>query len=94
MFVTNEIASITILVPTQRGNEIINQIIPFKVFREQQHYKAIPLISADERKLAGLPAELSFRFVGHRIIPEAEAYGANLDAIHRIAGELRMLRIV
>jgi len=94
MIVTNEIASITILVASKRGNETINQIIPFKVFRQQQHYKAIPLISAEERELIGLSAELSFRFVENRIIPEAKANEATLKAINNIAGELRMLRIV
>ena len=94
MPVTNEIASITILVPCQKGNEILNRIIPFKVFRQQQHYKAMPLITAEERKLTGLPAELSFRFIENRIIPEADANDANLNAINSIASELRMLRIV
>lgn len=94
MLVTNEIASITILVPYQKGNETVNQIIPFKVFRQQQYYKAIPLISAEERKMTGLSEELSFRFAEHRIIPEAETNEINLDAISNIASELRMLRIV
>jgi hypothetical protein len=94
MLVTNEIASITILVPYQRGNEIINQIIPFKVFRQQHRYKAIPLITTEERKLTGHPAELSFRFIEHRIIPEVETSEANLNAINNIASELKMLRIV
>lgn len=52
MLVTNEIASITISVPYQKGNEIVNQIVPFKVFKQQQHYRAIPLISAEERNIA------------------------------------------
>ena len=94
MLVTNEIASITILVPYQRGNEIINQIIPFKIFKNQQHYKAVPLISAEERKLAGLSAELSFRFMAHRIVPNADISDANLNAINNIVSELRILRIV
>jgi len=93
MLVTNEIASITILVPYQRGNETINQIIPFKVFREQQQFKAIPLINAEERELTGLSPELSFKFIENRIIPEAKANEATLRAINNIAGELRMLRI-
>jgi hypothetical protein len=94
MSVINEIASITILVPCRRGNEIINEIIPFKVFRQQQHYKAIPLISAEEREKTGLSSELSFRFIENRIVPEEKANDATLYAINNIAGELRMLRIV
>ena len=94
MLVTNEIVSITILVPHLRESEIINQIIPFKVFRQQQYYKAIPLITTKERKRTGLPAELSFKFIENRIIPEAEANEATLNVINNIASELRMLRIV
>lgn len=94
MLVTNEIASITISVPYQKGNEIVNQIVPFKVFKQQQHYRAIPLISAEERNIAGLSTELSFRFTENRIIPEADTNEANLNAINNIAGELRILRIV
>lgn len=94
MLVTNEIASITILVPYQKGNEIVNQIVPFKVFKQQQHYRAIPLISTEERNIAGLSTELSFRFTENRIIPEADTNEANLNAINNIAGELRILRIV
>lgn len=94
MLVTNEIASITILAPYQRGNEIISQIIPIKIFRKDQHYKAIPLISAEERKLTGLSEEFSFRFIGHRIIPEAKTSESDVNAINNIASELRMLRIV
>jgi hypothetical protein len=94
MVITNEIASITILVPYQKGNEIINQIIPFKVFKKQQQFKAIPLISDEERKMTGLSAEISFRFNENRIIPGAETNKISLDAINSIASELRMLRIV
>ena len=94
MLVTNEIASITILVPYRRGNEIINQIIPFKVFREHQRYKAIPLISTEERIITGLSEELSFRFIENKIIPDAEVNEANGNAMNNIANELRMLRIV
>ena len=94
MLVTSEIASITILVPYKKGDETVNQIIPFKVFRNEQRYKAIPLISNEERKLSGLSHELSFRFEENRIIPETETTEANMNAINNIARELRMLRIV
>lgn len=94
MIVTNEIASITILVPYQRGNETINQVIPFKIFRQQQCYKAIPLISPEERILTGLSEELSFKFMDYRILPETKANKETLEAINRIVRELKMLHIV
>ena len=94
MLVTSEIASITILVPYKKGNETINQIIPFKVFKQKDHYKAIPLIAAAERMITGLSAELSFQFKEYRIVAEAGLNEVNLNAINNIASELRMLRIV
>ena len=94
MLITNEIASITILLPFQKGKEVVNQIIPFKVFRQEKQYKAIPLITSEERKSAGLSDELSFTFKQNRIIAEPETNEASLMAINNIASELRLLRIV
>ena len=94
MIATTEIASITILAQYQDGAEMVNQIIPFKVFKQQQYYKAIPLITAAERNHSGLSAELSFKVVENRIVPAVETNEANLNAMNKIANELRMLRIV
>jgi hypothetical protein len=52
------------------------------------------MISAEERDLIGLSAELSFRFIENRIIPAAKASEATLKAINNIAGELKRQRIV
>lgn len=94
MFNSEEIASITVLVPYHRGNETTHQITPFKLYRQQQLFKAIPLISAEERKLTGLSAELSFRLAENKVISEGDTNEANLGAINRIASELMILRIL
>jgi hypothetical protein len=94
MLVSTEIASVTILVSYQKENEMINQIIPFKVFKQEDLYKAIPMISAEERKVMGISAELAFRLIDNRIIVGEEANNASLNAINKIASELRVLRIV
>lgn len=94
MTISNEIASITILVPYNKGDETINQIIPFKVYRDQQRFKAIPLITEEERILTGLPAEILFQFVNYTVIPAAETNEENLESINNIVRELKMLRIV
>lgn len=94
MLITNEIASITVLLPFQKGNELVNQIIPFKVFKQEEQYKAIPLLSAEERKSTGLSEELCFTFNQNRIVTKAETNAAGVNAINNIAGELRLLRIV
>jgi len=94
MLITNEIASITILLPFQQGNELVNQIIPFKIFKQEEQYKAIPLISSEERQNTGLSEELCFTFLKNRIVAEAETNAAGVNAINNIAGELRLLHIV
>ena len=94
MLITNEIASITILLPFQKGNELVNQIIPFKVFRQEEKYKAIPLISLEDRKDTGLSEELCFTLRQNRIVADAETNAAGINAINNIAGELRLLHIV
>lgn len=94
MFTSNEIASITILVPYHKGREIVNQIIPFKVFKDQQQYRAVPLISTEERQLTGLPEQMSFRFNDYKVLAAADTNEGNLEAINNIVRELRMLRIV
>lgn len=94
MLVTNEIASITILVPRQKNDAVVNQIIPFKIFKHHHDYKAVPLISGEERERTGLSAEISFRFIANRIIPGEKMNEVSLAAINNIASELRILRIV
>jgi hypothetical protein len=93
MLVTNEIASITILITYQKGGDIINQIVPFKVLREQHHYLAIPLITTEESRIFGLSERLSFKFIENRLITEAETKEGDLNAIYKIASELKTLRI-
>lgn len=94
MTISNEIASITILVPYHNGKETINQIIPFKVYEDQKFYKAIPLITIEERKLTGLPAEISFRLLNYKAIPTADTKTENINVIDNIVRELQMLRLV
>ena len=64
---SNEIASITVLVPHHIGTETINQVIPFRVYRQEQNYVAVPFISAAERLTSGLPESLSFALVNNRL---------------------------
>ena len=63
MFITNEIASITVLVPGGSDTRTTHRVIPFNVYKEGQKYRAIALIGNEERRLACLPEELSFHFI-------------------------------
>lgn len=94
MLITNGIASISVLLPFKNGKDVVNQIIPFKVFRDEKQYKAIPLITSGERKSAGLSEELIFTFHQNSIVAKAATNEAGVNAINNIASELKMLRII
>ena len=88
---SNEIASITVLVPHHIGTETINQVIPFRVYRQEQNYVAVPFISAAERLTSGLPESLSFALVNNRL---SSTQALRPDVLENIVKELRLLHIV
>jgi hypothetical protein len=94
MFITNEIASITVLVPGGSGTRTTHRVIPFNVYKEGQKYRAIALIGNEERRLACLPEELSFHFTDHTLVPGKETKEENLGVLSNIVQELRIQRIL
>jgi len=92
--ITNELGSVTVLISSGSGASTINQIVPFRVYRESEKYKAIPLIEEEERKKVDLPSEFFFEFINHTIIPAKGTKEHNLDAIRNIVQELKMQEII
>lgn len=71
MHLINELSMITIPVPHFRPfNVITNEAVSFRVFREDDWFKAVPQISGNERKTTGIPAELVFVYL-HRVVQAA-----------------------
>ena len=93
MIARNELTSITVLVSYLNGTEIANQIVPFKVFKENRLYRAIPLINNEERKLTELPEEIYFEFNNHTIIPGKAITDKGLEVLENIVQELKMQKI-
>lgn len=90
-----EIANITVLVPYYRTAELVtNEIVPFRVFKEKDNFKAIPLIPKEERRLAGLPEEMNFGYADHSIISSKELAVEANNAVKKIIIELRMQRLM
>jgi hypothetical protein len=58
---SEKIASVTVSVPIHSsGNVIVQKPVELDVFKDDNVYKAIPLLNTDERRLANLPEELHF----------------------------------
>jgi hypothetical protein len=91
MNTTNDIASITALVPYVYNNERVNDIIPFKVYQKEGAFIAIPFIPDADRKKMNLSEQISFKVINNRIVPISEQHH---DVIYNIVSELRLLHIV
>ena len=91
MIVTNEIASITVLVshrwPTDSTTE---EIVPFKVYKEGQQFKAVPLLSKEGRRLTGLPEVVLFSFLDHCIVTAKNMEEETLNVVKKIIQELSL----
>ena len=94
MIISNELANLTILVSFLEGNERSHQIVPFRVYREERQFKAIPLINSDERKKTRLPQEILFSFDHQGLTIEQGISEETLDVVKRILQELKMQRVV
>jgi hypothetical protein len=94
MIVSSEIASITILMRVKHDNEIINKIIPFKVYRHQQQYKAVPLVSPEDKAMTNLPDEVVFTFADNTIMAGEDLDNERLGIVSNIIRELKILRVV
>lgn len=90
--ITTEQASITILVSYPKGKEIAHQIVPFKVYKDNNSYTAIPMINGDERKQTGLPEELNFSFRNQTIVPGKASFEGSQQVLENIVKELKLLR--
>lgn len=91
----NKITSVNISIPIKGPGNIIRQNpVSFEVFSEDGHYKAVPLLNEDERRIANLPHELVFNYENGKAISHRGSYDGNFYAIEDIADELRKQHLV
>lgn len=89
MSTINEELTISVVVEDLADKELSEQvIIPFKVFKEDQKFKAVPLLSDAERKRAGLPQVIAFTFVDQCIVAEKPLNDDTLEVIKNLIKEL------
>lgn len=86
----NKIASVNIAVPYKGPGNIIRQnSVSFEVFSEEGHFKAVPLLNEDERRIANLPQELLFNYENGRPVSRRGNFDGNFHAIENIVRELQ-----
>ncbi|HEU0109372.1 MAG TPA: hypothetical protein VFQ73_00790 [Flavisolibacter sp.] len=91
---SNEVASLTILVSHQSGTETVHQVVPFKIFQEDSRFKAIPLIGQKEREVSQLSEALFFELSNQRIVPAIGITHSNMDVLNKIVQELRIQKLI
>lgn len=92
---TNEIPIISVPVLHYRANNVTTrEEVDFKIFRDANRFRAIPLLSKDERLPTGLPEELIFVYVAQCIAAANDMEEESLDAIKQIIQELEVREII
>jgi hypothetical protein len=90
MNVNGEVITVSILVEWATAREII----PFSVYREEEQYRAVPMIVEAQRKKAGLPEVICFDFIDHYIVPEKSRSEKTLDVIKSLLRELMVQELI
>ena len=92
---SNKIASVHISIPYKGpGNVIRQNPVLFEVYSDEDHYKAIPVLDEDERRVANLPDELLFAYENGRPVSERGSMDGNFHAIQDIVQELQRQKLL
>jgi len=90
-----KLASVNISLPYKGpGNIIMQKPVAFEVYSEEGHFKAVPLLNEDERRIANLPQELRFSYEGGKPFSHRGAIDGNFHAIEDIVGELQKRKLI
>jgi hypothetical protein len=90
-----KMASIHIFVPYKGpGNTIRQNPVVFDVYSIDGHYKAVPLLSEDERRIANLPEELLFSYENGKPVSLRGSVDGNFHAIEDIVRELQKQKLL
>lgn len=89
MITANEIPLITVPLMHYKQNDVVTEEdVDFKIYRNDKQFKAIPLISKEERLMTGLPEELVFAYFSQCITTARDMDEESLNAIKQIIQEL------
>lgn len=91
----NKMASINIPVSYKGpGNTIRQNPVVFDVYSVDGHYKAVPLLNENERRIANLPQELLFTYENGKPVSRRGSFDGNFDAIEDIVRELQKQNLI
>ena len=92
---TEEFFSIAVPVKHYRMDDsVTNETVQFRVSRQDNKFKAIPLISKEERLITGLPERLEFIYISPCIASANDMEEESLDAIKEIILELEVQELL
>lgn len=95
MITMNEIPLVTVAVLHYQLNNICTKgNVDFKIYREENKFKAIPLMSKHERLATGLPEELIFVYFNHCITAANDMEEESLNAIKQIILEMEVQELL
>jgi hypothetical protein len=83
------IGQVTVEVPFKgAGNTVLNNDVSFKVSRENELYKASPILTAAELRVANLPAEIDFTVANGKVTSGRGPRDTNLHVWQAIYDKL------
>ena len=95
MTIINEIALVTVpILHYNLGNSTTEKNVDFKIYREENKFTAIPLMSKHERLATGLPEELVFVYFSHCITAANDMEEESLNAIKQIILEMEVQELL
>jgi hypothetical protein len=93
--IANEICLVTIPVAHFREfDTITREEVSFRVFRQDDWFKALPQMTAEQRKVTGIPAELIFVYWDYVILAANNMEEEAMNVIKSIIVELEVLEHV
>ena len=80
---------ITVPLMHYKQNDVVTEEdVDFKIYRQDRQFKAIPLMSKEERLMTGLPEELIFAYFCQCITTANNMEEESLNAIKQIIQEM------
>lgn len=93
--ITHEISLVTIAVAHfHEPGVITNKDASFRIFKEGDWFKAVPQLSAADRRATGLPEELLFIYWNHVVLASNNSEEETMAVIKNIILELEVLNLV
>lgn len=95
MTLTNEISSLTIPVDYYGADHKEQQKdVRYRIYQQDDWFKAIPVLSADERKEAGLQETLVFICIDHTVVAANHMEEESLAIIKQIIMQLEVQELI